>query len=186
MTGSRNQPWCARRMALAVLLLMASGALQATTPLQLARELNDYPHAQVIDMAEEDVLDYEIGLGAMQKISGAWKFKRSERFSGRLTRFTWQIIDGFTSAEVMDELLDRVEEFEETELLFSCDGRACGQGAQWANRVFRQRLLYGRADLQRYRVYSVGGDPRSLLLVYATARTADRQYLHTEVLEVEL
>ena len=35
-------------------------------------------------------------------------------------------------------------------LLYSCAGRACGHAAQWANRVFRQRLLYGRQDLQQY------------------------------------
>jgi len=60
--------------------------------------------------------------------------------------------------------------------------RACGQGVQWANRVFHQPVLYGREELQRYRVYAIGADPLNLLVIYASARTADRQYLHAETL----
>ncbi len=71
---------------------------------------------------------------------------------------------------------------DEAELLFSCEGRSCGQGVQWANRVFHQPVLYGREELQQYRVYSVGKEARSILVIYAAARTADRQYLHAEVL----
>ena len=55
---------------------------------------------------------------------------------------------------------------------------------QWANRVFQQRLLYGREELQRYRVYAMGDEPFDLLLVYSGSRTADRQYLHAELLQV--
>jgi len=68
--------------------------------------------------------------------------------------------------------------------LFSCDGRACGQGVQWANRVFHQRELYGREDLQRYRVYSLEGDSSYRLVVYGAERTLDRQYLHVDLLRI--
>ena len=49
---------------------------------------------------------------------------------------------------------------------------------------FRQKFFsqYGQDGMQRYRVLSLGAEPRSLLIVYASARTADRQYLHAEVL----
>jgi len=172
-------------LLLAVLLVLKVTASQADAPLQLLQELAAYPHAQTLDFVEQDILDYEVGLGAMQKVGGAWKFKHSERHDGKLTRYTWQIVDGFTSLEVMDELVGRVEQLELAELLFSCEGRACGKGVQWANRVFRQPLLYGRDDLQHYRVYSIGEDPGNLLIIFASARSADRQYLHTELLELD-
>jgi len=165
-------------------LLLAAVAAQAATPLELLRQLDEYPHAKSIRFRQTEVLDYEIGLGAMQKIGGAWQFKHSERFSGTLTDYSWQIVDGFTSIEVMDELVERVQALPDAELLFACEGRACGQGVQWANRVFRQSVLYGREDLQRYRVYAFGDAPRELMVIYASARTADRQYLHAEVLAV--
>ena len=169
---------------IALLWLGASAGLRAATPLELLEQLNGYPHAEIVGQLRKEVRDYEVGLGAMQKVSGAWRFKHSERFSGILTRYTWQIVDGFTSIEVMDVLLDEVKRQEGAQLLFSCDARDCGQGVQWANRVFQRSVLYGQDSMQRYRVFSIGSDPRSLLIVYASARTADRQYLHAEVLEL--
>lgn len=167
---------------IAVLWVGASAAVQAATPLELLEQLNGYAHVEIVSRVQKEVRDYEVGLGAMQKVSGAWRFKRSERFSGTLTRYTWQVVDGFTSIEVMDVLLGEVKNQEGVKLLFSCDARDCGQGVQWANRVFQQPVLYGQDGMQRYRVLSLGADPGSLLIVYASARTADRQYLHAEVL----
>ena len=169
---------------LAFVLAVNSAATQADTGLELLQQLNEFPHARLLDLEQEEVLDYEVGLGAIQKIGGAWRFKDSERFDGRVSSYTWQIVDGFTSIEVMDSLVDEAQQLEGAQLLFACEGRACGRGVQWANRVFHEPLLYGREDRQRYRVYSLGGDPRSLLIMFAASRTADRQYLHAEVLEI--
>ena len=170
-------------LGLVLLSALAAVVVRAGTPLALLQELDAYPHARSIDFSQREVLDYEIGLGAMQKVGGAWRFKQSARFSGTLTSYTWQIVDGFTSLEVMDELVDRVAALAGSELVFSCASRACGQSVQWANRVFHQRLLYGREELQHYEVYRLSS-PAAMLLVYAAARTADRQYLHAELLSL--
>jgi len=148
------------------------------------QQLDAYPHARQIAFSKQEVVDHEIGLGAMQKVRGEWRFKSSERLSGTLLSYTWQIADGFKSAQVMESLLDSVAQAEGTSLLFSCQGRACGQGVQWANRVFQQRVLYGREDLQRYRVYSLQGEETYRLLAYSAERTEDRQYLHVELLRI--
>jgi hypothetical protein len=169
-----------------VLLLAASyftmGAL--ASPAQLLRELDTFPHATRVNHSVAEVLDYEIGLGAIRKVSGTWRFKNSERKSGELTRYTWQIIDGFSSNEVLEDLEAGLDG---SSLLFGCEGRSCGKGVQWANRVFHERVLYGRDDLQRYRVYGPGeqadGDYRVLL--FSSSRTADRHYLHAEFLVIE-
>ncbi|MCB1846793.1 MAG: DUF4892 domain-containing protein [Halieaceae bacterium] len=174
---------CRRAAMLAVMVFSAAGA-QAETAAELLQQLNEFPHAKALDFSESEVRDYEVGLGAMRKVGGAWTFKRSERLDGLLTRYTWQIVDGYTSLEVLDELEATIAERTRGELLFACDGRACGPGVQWANRVFQQRLLYGREELQRYRVYAMGDEPFDLLLVYSGSRTADRQYLHAELLQV--
>jgi hypothetical protein len=154
----------------------------ARDTLQLLQGLDDYPHAERVALSEKQVADHEVGLGAIKKVRGTWTFRDSERLSGRLIRYTWQIVDGFSSREVMQELVDRLQQTETVELLFACQGRACGKSAQWANRVFHQRILYGREDLQAYSVYRVGEEGRDRLAVYSAARTADRQYLHVELL----
>jgi hypothetical protein len=173
-----------RSALIGIFLLLASPVVQAETAADLLAQLNEFPHAQQLDFSESEVRDHEVGLGAIRKVGGAWTFKHSERFSGVLTRYTWQIVDGFTSIEVMTELEASIAEQTQSEILFSCDARACGPGVQWANRVFLQRLLYGRGDLQRYRVYRVSDNPFDLLLIYSGARSADRQYLHVELLDV--
>lgn len=160
-------------------------AESSDSPEELLARFDAYPHAEMIDSASESVIDYEIGLGAIQKSRGAWKLKRSERLTGDLQTYTWQIVDGFTSREVAEELSEIIESTPGSTLLFGCESRACGPGVQWANRVFKQRLLYGQESQQRYRVYSLAREPGYRLLIYNSARTADRQYLHVELLKLD-
>lgn len=155
------------------------------SPEELLARFDAYPHAEMIDSAARTVIDYEIGLGAIQKSQGAWKLKRSERLTGDLQTYTWQIVDGFTSREVAEELSDIIESTPGSTLMFACESRACGPGVQWANRVFKQRLLYGQESQQRYRVYSLDREPGYRLLIYNSARTTDRQYLHVELLKLD-
>ncbi len=169
-------------VATAVIGQDAEQAPVAPAEVGLLQALDEYPHAERVSFSDDEVLDHEVGLGAIKKVRGVWQFRDSERLSGRLVRYTWQIVDGFSSREVMQELVEGLQEFETAELLFACEGRACGKGAQWANRVFRQRILYGREDLQAYSVYRLGETGDDRLVIYAAARTADRQYLHVELL----
>ncbi|MEZ5573305.1 MAG: DUF4892 domain-containing protein [Halioglobus sp.] len=148
----------------------------------LIAQLNEYPHTRLITSSEQQVIDHEIGLGAIQKVRGEWHFKKSERKTGTLQAYTWLIGNGFSAAEVMSEFLKSVAQVEGTTELFNCDGRACGRAVQWANRVFNERVLYGREDLQRYRVYSIDSAQPARLLVYSAERSEDRQYLHVELL----
>ena len=175
------------RCAWLVLLQSIACFAWSATPLELLQELDDYPHAQAISSSDEQVIDYEMGLGSIKKVRGVWRFKDSERKTGHLQTYTWQIIDGFSSEEVMQSLQQSLQQDEKASILFACDGRSCGQGAQWANRVFRQRVLYGREDLQRYRIYSLQGADGAAyrLLIYSAAHTADRQYLHVELLQIQ-
>jgi len=82
---------------------------------------------------------------------------------------------------------ERLDARDDAELMFQCEARACGPSVQWANRMFQQRVLYGTESSQRYRVYALAqpGEQVQRMLIYASARTAERQYLHIEVLSGE-
>jgi hypothetical protein len=151
----------------------------------LIKQLDDYPHTRQIRFSEKPVVEQEVGLGAMQKLRGEWRFKHSERYTGTLLSYTWLIENGFRAEEEMQKFLQAVAQVEGSEQMFSCDGRACGQAAQWANRVFNESELYGKEDLQHYRVYSVQAGSPARLLVYSAERTEDRQYLHVELLKLQ-
>jgi hypothetical protein len=146
----------------------------------LIEQLEDYPHTTQIEFSEREVIDHEVGLGALQKVRGEWQFKKSERLSGTLIKYTWLIENGFSSAEVMTAFLGSVKKLSGSKELFACEGRACGRAVQWANRVFNERVLFGREDLQRYQVYELSGAEGSRVLAYSAERTSDRQYLHVE------
>ncbi len=138
--------------------------------------LSGWPFTEVVAQSSDTVRNHQLGLGAIQKRRGAWDFKHSERLSADRQMLTVQIIDGYTIDEVLAQLVAQLGELQP---LFRCDGRDCGNPVQWANRVFNQRILYGRDDNQRYRAYQLNnGD---YLLMYGCARTSARQYLHLEL-----
>ncbi|MFK8041735.1 DUF4892 domain-containing protein [Congregibacter sp.] len=148
--------------------------------------LSNYPHLEEIDaLSGESVRDYLVPLGAIEKIRGVWSPRRSERVTGERTSYTWRVQDGYTSAEMVQELDGRVASQEGVTQSFSCEARACGSSVQWANRIFQQRLLYGTEVSQRYRVYTLEQGGHSYrLLVYGSARSSDRQYLHLESIKL--
>ena len=147
--------------------------------------LLSFPHAVEVSSFRRDVIGHEVPLGALKKVRGEWRFKDSERLSGLLIGYTWQILNGFTASQIMSGIQDELAADPTAEQLFNCVGRACGHSAQWANRVFRERVLYGREDMQRYSIYRLTGDTEYCLLIYSAARTEDRQYLHMELLRVD-
>lgn len=153
-------------------------------PLELLAALDSSSRTEQLEFFAEQLVDHEIGLGAMQKIGGSWRFKDSERRSGLLTSYIWQVTDGFSAAEVLAALETKMNTREHTGLLFHCNGRSCGHPNQWANRVFGQRLLYGAADKQQYRVYAVSGDKPGRMVLYSASRSADRQYLQAQWLQM--
>ena len=177
-------PVLSKLCLLAALALLFGSALLRAERDELLSRIDSYPHTELVERTEAQVIDHEVGLGALQKVRGLWRFKSSERLTGTLIRYTWQVIDGFSSEEVFQQLAASVEKLPDAKQLFDCQGLSCGHGSQWANRVFRQRILYGRNADQHYRVYSLGPGAEHRLLVYAAVRTADRQYLHVELLSV--
>ncbi|MEM1143800.1 MAG: DUF4892 domain-containing protein [Pseudomonadota bacterium] len=193
-------------------LYSASGVAQPSSALDYLEGLNQLPYLEVSqEGTRRSVARYMVPLGAIQKVRGSWSPRESERLSGTLHRYTWRVLDGFNSQEVIADLVATLGSDDRYELLFSCEARACGSSVQWANRVFEERLLYGREVSQRYFVYRVSesagpstpvdtgssvapasnqgasgqgtGMIEKRLLLYASARSANRQYLHGEYLE---
>ena len=150
---------------------------------------SDFLAMQPVELIEEESLgdgSYLLPLGAMQKLRGNWRPEHSERLRGSGNRFTFRLEEGFASSEVVDELDDLLAAREAAELLYSCDARACGNSSQWASRIFEEELLYGRAETQRYRAWRLQlAAAEYRVVVYASARSTDRQYLRLELLRLQ-
>ncbi|MDP5069773.1 MAG: DUF4892 domain-containing protein [Congregibacter sp.] len=179
-----------RTISLLVFPVLLSARLvsaEALPPAAYLAELDAYAHLEGIDtQSAKPVRDYLVPLGAIEKIRGVWSPRDSERLSGVVDSHTWRVLDGYTALEMIDGLDARLALNEAATSSFSCDARACGSSVQWANRIFGQRLLYGTEASQRYRVYNIElGDDSYRLLLYGSARSSDRQYLHAETLKID-
>lgn len=177
------------------LAVLSSGASRAEDqpgvalgdPVEYLRALDAQLYLELTHAVETSAAPaYLVPLGAMQKQRGAWSPKSSERLSGEVTRFTWRVLQGFDSADVGKDLELLLAGDSRAELLFSCDARACGSSVEWANSIFHERILYGRGELQHYRVYRFADDSEEYrMLLYSSTRSADRQYFRAEVLRLE-
>ena len=126
--------------------------------------------------------DYVLGLGALQKIGGRWRHKRSESLSGELERITWHVNEGYTAAAAYQWFVAQMPNHA-AKLLFECSGRSCGSSAQWADRVFSQRVLFGHDERQHYSVWRLRqGEELWSVVLYAVDRAHRHHYLHMDLL----
>lgn len=135
------------------------------------------PHALLVRQSERFVSDREIGLDALQKRLGHWGFEKSIRVSADLREATYQVVDGYSAAELLRQHVQTFATEYGVTTLFQCEGRDCGRSVQWANRVFEQRLLYGQDNDQTYWVGKSASGDSALYLAYSAYRTENRQYL---------
>jgi hypothetical protein len=175
------------RLFVLPLLLSLSHGAAAQELFDVFEAVAGRPNVELVEARrDEAVRGHLIGLGAMQKVRGVWGPDESVRLSGELSRFTWRLLDGYPSELLLEDLEAELSAGFVLESLYRCEARACGDSAQWANRMFGERVLYGRADSQRYRVYATSAaGVEYRLMLYASARTSDRQYLHAEVLALD-
>ncbi|WP_279245471.1 DUF4892 domain-containing protein [Candidatus Litorirhabdus singularis] len=167
---------------LAASVAYAADPLPALSPAIFAEFLPEpYPHStQAVEQGPTEV-DYLLGLGAMQKVGGRWRHKESEQIDGELLRLTWAINQDYTAQEAFEWMRDQVTE--NAQVLFECDGRSCGSSAQWASRVFDQRLLYGHDERQQYLVARIQQDGATYTyVIYAIDRANRRHYLHLDLI----
>ena len=153
-----------------VLLLFMATVAAAEVPLS-----EPWRYAEPFSHSGPEATEYLLGLGALQKIRSRWQFKDSEIVAGEIERITWQIQEGFTAEEGLQWYRDQLPEG--TQLLFECEGRACGSSAQWASRVFDERILYGHVDRQRYSAWRFSTDSDTWTLVLYGIDRANRRHL---------
>jgi|GEM_PF-652710 hypothetical protein len=140
--------------------------------------INDHWSTQLRSHTSGSIRAFRIPLGAMKKTAGIWRLESSEAITGSRRRLTWQV-EGEPVLELFNTLAETMGE--SAALQWQCDGRACGNAAEWANKVYQERLLYGRDEFMAYRAFRL--DDGVWLTLFSAARTADRQYLHVDIVK---
>lgn len=158
------------------------GGLSTLSAVAAAPQFEPWIHATEYSRKEPAAVDYLLGLGALQKIGGRWRHKHSEALIGELRSVTWQLKEGFTADEAFAWYVEQLPA--NAQLLFECEGRSCGSSAQWANRVFDERVLYGHDERQHYAAWRLQKDDVTWVLVmYAVDRANRRHFLRMDLLE---
>ena len=147
--------------------------------------LERFAESTIIAYQEQQDVNYRLVLGNMRRTAGRVVAEDSERLRGDLTRITYEIPQGYSSADVMAFYKSQSDDKGYLEL-FSCNGRDCGNSNYWANEVFEDRLLYGPERNQFYLALQTGSDdnPQSYAVVYVIARANRRLLAHIEVLDL--
>ena len=168
-----------RRLIIIILLCPLSTLV---FPQQQRPQLEYYPHAKIHAEAAPAEVDYELGLGALQKVKNRWRLKHSERIKGVLERRTWQVTEGYTAEEAYQWYAQQLETM--AELIYQCQGRSCGRSAKWADLIFQQRVLYGHDEGQHYGVWRIQQQEALYTVVlYAVDRSSQRHYVHLDLLQ---
>lgn len=144
-----------------------------------------FPGAEIVDYRTPGTTNYRLALDRMQRVNGRVSAGREERVNGTLTRITYRIPEGYSSADVFahysTQMLTAGPE------LYRCQGRGCGSSNFWANDVFENRILYGPDADQYYLVSTVGSDERHIsayLALYVITRGNRSVYAHLDILEM--
>ncbi len=145
---------------------------------QWVTNINEHWSTELRSHTSASVRAFHIPLGAMKKIGGIWRAESSEIISGKRRRLTWQV-EGEPVLALFNDLALTMGE--SATLRWHCEGRACGNGAEWANKVYQERLLYGRDEFMAYRAFQL--ESGMWVTLFSAARTADRQYLHVDIIE---
>lgn len=124
-------------------------------------------------------MNYALALGSIEKVNGIERPEQEQRLTGRLTRLTYRVPEGFSTNELIAHYRTQLLALQ-GQIRFSCSGRACGSSNVWANRVFNFAKLYGIDRSQRYLVVEL---PGAYLAVYAVERGNGRLYLHLDLIE---
>lgn len=119
-------------------------------------------------------LEYRLPLGAIKKVNAVSIVSKEVILRSEVQRDTYEFNRSISVNNAWSIVKDTFPQ--DRRVLFSCDGLACGSSNAWANYVFTIKQLYGLEQSQKLRVFEVGGDARSYLVVYFVQRGNKRIY----------
>jgi outer membrane protein OmpA-like peptidoglycan-associated protein len=173
------------RLVLTILLAFQAStvlAQQSTVDL-IADELQQaFPDSITISSSHTANTIHQIALGVVQRAAP----ESTRRVTGALTKTLYEIPQEYSGGDVFlfFQTLFTEKSFER---LFGCSGRSCGSSNDWANDIFKNRMLYGPVQNQFYLAYQESKDDRvaPYISVYIITRVNRRLYAYVEVTEPE-
>jgi len=143
-----------------------------------AAGLMPFPNAQLTQSRlDSQTRIHEVMLGPLKKINNVLNAEKEDRIRGTRKVEIHSILDETRTDVVADFYQQQLDSAGVN--LFRCKGRDCGESNDWANAVFKERILYGSSQDQHYFVSQIDSQ---YFIVYVTRRATGGVYVYSEVL----
>jgi len=146
--------------------------------------LKPFPLSKVVESKTADLPEYRLVTGRMSSIGAVGRPEKQEIISGQVNKVTYEVPKVHTPEEVMEYYRGLLSSLK-GRIIFSCDSRNCGPSNDWANEVFKERILYGHDRYQHYTVASITKESVSYMaVIYTIRRGNQRVYAHLETIKL--
>ncbi|MDF1766073.1 MAG: DUF4892 domain-containing protein [Gammaproteobacteria bacterium] len=146
--------------------------------------ITSFPGSEIAEYDVVEATNHVFVLGNLQRTRGEVVPAAAEKLRGRVTQIVYALPEDFEGGEVKEYFDAQLKE-RGYEVLFDCEGRACGSSNYWANDIFKRRILYGPERNQYYIAAraktALEEDP--YLSLYLITRANRRLYAYLEVVE---
>ena len=139
--------------------------------------LDRFPLSYIVHYRDQNIPEYRLALGELEKINGVVTPEKEVRLSGPLKRVIYRLPNSYSAQAPFDHFRDQLTG-QGFEILFECAGQACGSSNYWANTIFRYSKLYGLERSQRYLALKKAGQHIAL---YSIKRGNKRVYTIVDV-----
>lgn len=141
-----------------------------------------FPGQRVIYTATNPDTTYRLTLSSLKKINGEWQAEKESLVRGGLNRVTLEIAAPYkfkTAALAVQQQFAGLG----ANLIYACEGMACGSSNAWANERFDVKQLYGLDLSQHYQVWSLQTEGKTqLAVVYLVQRGNKRIYSQLDLI----
>lgn len=137
--------------------------------------LESYRSAELESEEWSEASSHLVVLGSLEKVNRELQPEKSEIFYGRRYQETYYLPEARRTEQVFDHYRMQLKQL--GQVLFQCDGRACGSSSYWANKVFKEAILYGPEQFQKYLI-AERSDSGGYVAVYVGQRATRKIYVH--------
>ena len=146
--------------------------------------LTPFPLSKIVDEYRGEIPEYRFVTGKVSSIGARVRTEHEYIIAGQQIKKTYEIPRVHTTREVMQHYQAQLQNLA-AEKLFYCEGRDCGRSNDWANEIFRERILFGPDRFQHYLASTFTKDGRHYAsVVYTIRRGNQRVYAHVEQIEL--
>ncbi len=167
---------------LVFVLLVSLGLVAKSESASVVNPIGLFPGSDLVEQEMTESTGHFLALGAMKKINHELLPEKSILVPGRKDASTYYLPEARGTKQIAEYYKSEV--MEAANILFECQGRACGSSSFWANNHFKSAILYGPEQYQHYliaqRSVPEQMDEGDYIVIYVGQRATRKIYVHIE------